>query len=436
MPYTTDERLKGYLDSNQLHREQMCLAVLGTDRRFSDVRPRHPRGGRDGGRDIEAFTKDGLVVYGAVGFVNQVNDSNAQKRSIKKKFNEDVKSAIESDRKPDNFLFFTNLNLTVTEKNELTDNAKRSGFLSCEIFDRERIRIILDSPDGFSIRFQYLQLPLSEAEQSSFFARWGDDIQSVISTGFQSIEKTLKRLLFLQEASQMMSHLTIALELDKPYKGEDIGHFRAFCALQLREPKNNIYKIDFGSSDRSERMTKENYSEFLKQQSGIKNSICSGQWDSLIKGNKEIDDDEDCDLEEYKQSGWMRSAGQETVKFINISYSQRGFFRWSPKLKLEDIDNAMFVLSLNNKLAEKIKIIHVVANGYKLLEIDYKDFEIGKPNSEYDIPVQFTDCELEDKWVLLRPNALASAFHFNFFDQTPTRLFESQETVNSLKVRS
>ena len=53
--YETDQRLKNYLDTNQLAREQMCLAVLAIDRRFSNVKPRHPRGGPDGGRDIEAI---------------------------------------------------------------------------------------------------------------------------------------------------------------------------------------------------------------------------------------------------------------------------------------------------------------------------------------------------------------------------------------------
>lgn len=42
VPYETDERLKSYLDTNQLHREQMCRAVLAVDKRYSDVRPRHP----------------------------------------------------------------------------------------------------------------------------------------------------------------------------------------------------------------------------------------------------------------------------------------------------------------------------------------------------------------------------------------------------------
>jgi len=54
LPYQTDERLKSYLDTNQLQREQMCRAILATDKRFSEVSPRHPRGGPDGGRDINS----------------------------------------------------------------------------------------------------------------------------------------------------------------------------------------------------------------------------------------------------------------------------------------------------------------------------------------------------------------------------------------------
>jgi hypothetical protein len=53
--YITDERLKSYLDTNQLQRERMCLAILSIDRRFTNLRPRHPRGGPDGGRDVDAI---------------------------------------------------------------------------------------------------------------------------------------------------------------------------------------------------------------------------------------------------------------------------------------------------------------------------------------------------------------------------------------------
>jgi hypothetical protein len=58
MPYNTDERLKGYLDTNQMHREQMCLAVMAVDRHFSDVRPRHPRGGPDGSAQMDFSADD------------------------------------------------------------------------------------------------------------------------------------------------------------------------------------------------------------------------------------------------------------------------------------------------------------------------------------------------------------------------------------------
>jgi len=111
LPYQTDERLKSYLDTNQLHREQMCRAILSIDKRFSDVRPRHPRGGRDGGRDIEAVYREEQVAFGAVGFVNQANDSGEQKKTIKGKFQSDLDSAVAVDKKPNAFVFFTNINL-------------------------------------------------------------------------------------------------------------------------------------------------------------------------------------------------------------------------------------------------------------------------------------------------------------------------------------
>jgi len=82
LPYQTDERIKSYLDTHQLHREQMCRAILSIDQRYTDVRPRHPRGGPDGGRDLEAIYRGDQSAFGAVGFVNQANDSNEQKKSI------------------------------------------------------------------------------------------------------------------------------------------------------------------------------------------------------------------------------------------------------------------------------------------------------------------------------------------------------------------
>jgi len=107
MPYATDEKLKNYLDANQLHREQICLAILALDKRYKNVCPRHPRGGPDGRRDIEATYKDGETVYGAVGFLNQAADIPEYKNKIKLKFTTDLDSAMRGEAKPSVFVFFT-----------------------------------------------------------------------------------------------------------------------------------------------------------------------------------------------------------------------------------------------------------------------------------------------------------------------------------------
>ena len=240
MAYETEQRLKSYLDTNQLVREQMCRSILALDRRFSEVTLRHPRGGRDGGRDIQANFNDSQLAYAAAGFVNQANDSEKQKKQITKKFKEDLKSAFSGEVKPSVFVFMTNVNLTIGEEESLQKSAQKMGAATCEIFDRERIRIDLDSPDGFSIRFQCLNIALSEPEQASFFAKWGTDINSLVSNGFQDVNRKLDRMIFLQESNEILESLVISLQLDRKYSAEEVGHFRAFCSIFFKAPFNDV----------------------------------------------------------------------------------------------------------------------------------------------------------------------------------------------------
>jgi len=80
------------------------LAILALDKRFSDVRPRHPRGGPDGGRDIEALFRGEQRAYGAVGFLNEADDSAREEARVLAKFSEDLKSALETDPRPSVFV--------------------------------------------------------------------------------------------------------------------------------------------------------------------------------------------------------------------------------------------------------------------------------------------------------------------------------------------
>lgn len=442
MPFETDNRLKSYLDANQLDRERLCLAVLALDKRFSDVRPRHPRGGPDGGRDIEAIFKKDRVAFGAVGFLNGANDSNEQKRAINKKFREDLEAALVAVPKPQVFIFLTNVSLTVGEKDDLGAEAKAASMSYCEIFDRERIRIALDEPDGFSIRFQYLGLPLSPEEQASFFAKWGDDIQSLVTSGFQRLEGTLDRVLFFQEASNVLDTLYIRLELDRTYSAEEIGHFRAFCYLILVEPKQQISQVIFGSSDRADRFS--STPSGRADVAGIKNGIGAGQWESyldfpIIRANKSKKkvakmtdkrnkEDKEKQLK-FVQVGSSSGIGMDPVRSIVINYRHdRGhIIRYQPRIQLRDIDGAHYLPMLNRSLAEKVKAISVYANGYKLDDFPKSTFFIDIMEFKAKIPVKLSANELADPWVRIRPNQ-ASAFVISFSNRTPLRLFSSPKT--------
>ena len=195
----TDRQLKDRLNANQVVRERMCVELLQTQRDFHDVRPRLPKGGPDGGRDLEATYKDGVRVVGAVGFVNDAADTPGHRRNVESKFAKDLArastiAADEHERVPEVFVFFTNVGLTPAIIERLIKSAYAANFGRCEVFDRERIRLMLDRNTGYAIRQRYLGISLSDAEQKDFFDRWGSELQRVMSTSLGSIGTVAGRL--------------------------------------------------------------------------------------------------------------------------------------------------------------------------------------------------------------------------------------------------
>lgn len=432
MTYETDERLKGYLDTNQLHREQLCLAILALDKRFTNVRPRHPRGGPDGGRDIEAQYRGSELTYGAAGFINQAADVEEKKRTIRAKFGDDLNSAWDANPRPSVFVFFTNVNFTVGEKSDLISQARTKGFTVCEILDRERLRVALDSPDGFAARFQFLNIAMSESEQASFFAKWGDEIQSVIATGFQEVHSTLSQLLFLQEAGRPILGLHVQFKLDREYEAAEIRHFRAFCSIYLREPKLGILGLLIGNTDKAGRF-RTDIKEEVDERPGIASGIASGQWKVAWSGmfaqedSSESDVDDDNDVEKYVPIGCGSGVGMNSVKHLVVSYTTNSFIRFEPVLSLMDFDECMLMPILNKSLAEKLEGIRIFANGYMLLDLDKKAFEIDSSEFELDLAEAFSGDELSDPWVRIRPADFSSAFNLSFVDNVPVRMFKSKK---------
>ncbi len=415
----------------------MCLAILAVDKRFTNVRPRHPRGGPDGGRDIEAIFNGEQKTFGAIGFINQANDSVEHKRKAKRKFSDDLISAIAADSAIKIFVFFTNVNLTATEKDAMTQTARAKGLAHCEVMDRERMRLVLDGADGLAIRFQALGMPMSEAEQATFFARWGDDIQSVIAEGFSEIKKSLNRMQFLQEMHAPLEQFLVLLELDREYDGSEIGHFRFFVSLSLTEPRDGLFMVTFGTSDRMDRANAKSVSDVEAMPSGIFHGMMGAKWERRIpttkeKANKdEASSKDDAEDGEGTRVGTFTSIGMKQVRFLRAEFGYGGgLFRFGPYLRLSDLDGSMIALFANKALTDKVKAIHFIGNHYKLAEYGRDGFRIDV-HQKFEPRLIFTPAELSDEWRRIMRSL--GPFRVGFSEMTPIRLFEPVEASNSLE---
>ena len=421
--YITEERLKNYLNTNQSERERMCLQILSLDSNYSEIKPRHPNGGKDHGRDIEALYKNEILCFCGVGFVNNACDSNEQKNEIKNKFDSDLQSAIKNAEKENiklkGFIFFTNLELTISERDSLIEKAHENGLTHCEIYHRERLLIALNSPDGFAIRFNSLNIPLSPEEQSSFFSKWGNDIQSVISNGFQEQKKAIDRMIFLQEAQLPINYLHVGYKLKKEYLSEEIGHFRIVSEFLFVEPHDfednkyamglTLYRTDNPNRYRNEDSI---------SQPGFKYGLSGCTTFRLVS------DSENNEEKEFMVNSFS-SIGYEKLNYLSMDYSNGDLVRFPPILKIQNFDKGHFIPIISENLCDKIETIEVFINGYVLFKIGSNNIKFRDIN-EYtlnDYPARLTKEEQKIKWKIIE-DINGFMFQFNFTNNTPNRIIQ------------
>lgn len=176
----TEERLRTWLDANQVQRERLCAQLLPLLGSYSDVEPRRPKGGPDGARDLQAVHNGQVRVWGAVGFRNSAKDDENDKRWVRKKFKDDLQAALEENAFLRGFVFFSNVDLTPGEQDDLKDHAKGKGIGHVEIFIRERLRLVLDSIEGWGYRLQFLEIEMTREEQLAFIERFGARLEALL----------------------------------------------------------------------------------------------------------------------------------------------------------------------------------------------------------------------------------------------------------------
>lgn len=127
---------------------------------YKSIDPSHPLGGRDGLKDFITI-KDNIKWIGAAYFPRGQKSFS----EIKDKFKNDLKG-IETN-KVSGMVFVTNQELNLGERRELKKLGKPN---TIEIYHLERIANILDTPENYGIRLEFLDIELTREEQLSFFA--------------------------------------------------------------------------------------------------------------------------------------------------------------------------------------------------------------------------------------------------------------------------
>jgi hypothetical protein len=158
-------------DKGQAPSERLAGQILRMEG-FESIDPSHPLGGRDGLKDI-------VCARGSERWIGAAYFPRGQQplKAISKKFNEDFVGV--ADNKADGFAFVTNQELKLGEREALVSCRKGT---SVEILHLERIASILDSPQCYGMRLDYLDIEMTKEEQVAFVALQQSEITQMKNT--------------------------------------------------------------------------------------------------------------------------------------------------------------------------------------------------------------------------------------------------------------
>jgi len=412
------------------------LAVM---KGYSKVHPRLPKGGRDGGRDIQA-KYEGDLCFGAVGFVNDAADIKQHRDQIKRKFRNDLKSACsgksEQNESAKAFVFFTNVGLTPTIIAGLKAQASEAGMAYCDILDREHLRIALDSSKGYAIRFRYLDIALSDAEQKDFFSTWADEINAMMVSELGGIDQTIKRVQFLLEAQFLVDSLTTVVRLDKSLWDATKGNFVFQTSLSLQTHSDGLIGLYAGGGNEPIVQTPEQLE--ASGENWPRNSQFGYSFDWLIPGTPQYKKYVE-EFESLEQPSIEKTKDKKCIDYVR-TFSSSGILdvskevfdfwsgcqpflhRFSPTFKLIELDSCMILFDCSRAFADAIENITILANGYELLNLSKEDWKV-MPGSfdRFKLPKEATQTRDSSEWATLRPSKMSSAFTIDLMSRTPRR---------------
>lgn len=176
-------------DRDQSAAERLSAHILRVEG-FRSIDPSHPLGGPDGLKDIICL-HDKLKWIGAAFFPR------GQKKiaEIIKKFNHDLKGVKAND--VNGIVFVTNQELRLGERDSFK---KSAGKIEVELYHLERIASILDSPQCYGIRLEFLDIEMKKEEQLAFIATRDAKIER--------LQDNLERIILYLQNSDILKNLT------------------------------------------------------------------------------------------------------------------------------------------------------------------------------------------------------------------------------------
>lgn len=194
----TRDRLLNW-DGGQSAAERLAVQLLHADG-YRSIDPSHPMGGPDGLKDA-VCTRDGLRWIAAVYFPRGEQTFS----KIKSKFLADLKGARANNVQ--GFAFVTNQDLTVSQREELKAVAIGPAV---EILHLERMGSILNQPQNYGVRLEFLDLEMTRDEQIAFIAARDTEMRALRSS-VESLRDDIKQLIARSQGSGATGTIAVPL---------------------------------------------------------------------------------------------------------------------------------------------------------------------------------------------------------------------------------
>lgn len=168
-------------DKGQTSAERMAAIILSNEG-FRNIDPSHPLGGRDGLKDM-VVSYNGSKWVGAVYFPRGQKDFS----EIKDKFIHDLEGVKQNEA--NGIAFITNQEIRLSERKIISEI---DASVDVQIYHLERIASLLNSPQYYGVRMEFLEIEMNKEEQLAFFASQTDkmnNIENVLERLVSSIEK-------------------------------------------------------------------------------------------------------------------------------------------------------------------------------------------------------------------------------------------------------